>query len=66
MTDFAICDGLGMRICGSCRRNIDVNGADPDHPHRNHINPLANVERGTCGDWTAIPQAAINESHERL
>ena len=48
------CWGLGMRLCESCRHNIDnQNNVDErDKPFKPHADPPR------CADWAAMPSKA--------
>lgn len=51
------CWGLDMRICESCRHNIDnQNNVDErDKPFKPHANPPG------CRDWDPVPHKAGRE-----
>lgn len=56
-----LCDGLDLRCCVTCARNVDNNPGE--YPERT-IKPAADPPR--CADWKAIPMRAIDASHGRL
>lgn len=56
-----LCDGLDLRCCITCARNVDNNPGE--YPERT-IKPAADPPR--CADWKAIPMRAIDASHGRL
>lgn len=55
------CEGMGMRCCDTCVRNLDNNPGV--HPERTIV-PMADPPH--CGDWKAIPMRAIDASHGRV
>lgn len=56
-----LCDGLDLRCCVTCARNVDNNPGE--YPERT-IKPAADPPRRA--DWKAIPMRAIDASHGRL
>lgn len=56
-----LCDGLDLRCCVTCARNVDNN---PGECPERTIKPAADPPR--CADWKAIPMRAIDASHGRL
>lgn len=59
--DLQLCDGLGMRACATCARNVDNNeGIVPDRT----IRPAANPPR--CMDWCAMPIVPAPPAEDRL
>jgi hypothetical protein len=56
-----LCDGLGMRSCDTCARNVDNN---PGIVPESTIKPAADPPR--CTDWMAIHTAARDATHGRL
>lgn len=58
---FALCQGLDLRCCASCARNVDNNpGVVVEHT----LKPAADPPR--CADWKAIPARALDTTHGRL
>lgn len=60
MTWYALCQGEGLRQCGSCRRNADNQPLDMIGEHQSWIKPVVqDGARGhVCGDWMAIPRTS--------
>lgn len=51
--DYDLCVGGDLRICETCRRNVD-NNALPN-PHRQFRRPA--VSGTHCGDWLAMARS---------
>lgn len=49
---YALCEGVGLRQCGSCLRNVEN---QPESvradPHQPHFRPAVYEDAGACGDW---------------
>lgn len=60
---YALCEGGGLRICDSCRRNADFNPGAARNPHQ----PWVTAPRGPrCPHWLAKPHTgAITPTDKR-
>lgn len=56
-----LCSGLGMRICESCARNVDLQPEGTIYSQT--IRPAADPPK--CMDWRAVPARAADASHGR-
>lgn len=60
-TRYELCDGLDLRCCMTCARNLDNN---PGVHVQRTIKPAANPPR--CADWKSMPVRALDSTHGRL
>lgn len=49
---YALCEGKGLRVCDSCRRNVVENPDAAKNPNQAFITPVTSGDR--CGDWMQV------------